>query len=224
MPAGQSATLLEQFSRLSTTAIVAVFAVHLFVFVLLYVWARRDLRIIASCLFDFTRGLTHQSRLDSTAPLSDQIDAFLADVDDVLADPARRQDRASLLARMQILDEKRRYLGSLAFETAYTIARTMIEAYPLAGILGTVLAIGAALQAESATGRAVTVDAIVQRFGESIWATFAGLAAAIVLMFINSIVETGFLRLTENRRHVRETVAAAKRELTLDGDTSGGSA
>ena len=46
-------------------------------------------------------------------------------------------------------------------------------------------------------------------------ASFAGLMAAILLMFINSMVETGFERLTESRRHVRETIARAKRELFL---------
>lgn len=217
MSFGNAQSLLEQLSRLSTFVIVALFAGHLFVFLILTIWAKRDLRAIASCLFDFTRGLSHQSRLDSSSHLSDQIDAFLADVDEVLDDPTRQADRASLLNRMQILDEKRRYLSSMFFETSYNIARTMIEAYPLAGILGTVLAIGAALGAEQVEGRTVTVDIIVQRFGESIWATFAGLAAAIILMFINSIVETGFLRLSENRRHVRETVAAVKRELSIAG-------
>jgi hypothetical protein len=34
-------------------------------------------------------------------------------------------------------------------------------------------------------------------------------------MFVNSIVETRFRRLAENRAHVRETVARAKRELSL---------
>jgi hypothetical protein len=36
-------------------------------------------------------------------------------------------------------------------------------------------------------------------------------------MFLNSIVEPTFLRLGENREHVRETVAKAKRELSLSG-------
>jgi biopolymer transport protein ExbB len=114
-----------------------------------------------------------------------------------------------------VLDEKRRYLNSMFFETVYNITRTMIEAYPLAGVLGTILAIGAALQTGAAADQGVTVAAIVGRFGDAIWSTFAGLMAAILLMFLNSIVETGFERLGENRRHVRETIARAKRELAM---------
>ncbi len=214
MPHAAWPLLLERLSAVSTTVIVAAFAVHLCVFLVLSVWARRDLRNIASCLFDFTRGLTHQSMLDATAHLSDQIDAFLADVNDVLDDRTRGRDRQRLLTRMRVLDEKRRYLNSMLFETAYNIARTMIEAYPLAGVLGTILAIGSALQRDAAGGEG-SVSAIVSRFGDAIWSTFAGLVAAILLMFLNSLLETGFQRLAENRRHVRETVARVKRELSF---------
>ena len=215
MPNVNLTALLRTMSGLSTTVILVALGIHLFVFFILWVWARRGLDGISSALADFTRGLKNQSRLDRTAHLSDQIDAFLADVNDVLEDTTRSEDRAALLGRMKVLDEKRRYLNSMFFETVYNITRTMIEAYPLAGVLGTILAIGAALQTDSAAQQAVTVSAIVGRFGDAIWSTFAGLIAAILLMFVNSMVETGFERLTENRRHVRETIARAKRELAV---------
>lgn len=208
--------LLDQLAALTTYAIAAAAAVHLFVFWVLSWWARRDLKNIASALRDFTRGLSHQSVLDATSHLSDQVDAFIADVNDVLDAPTRREDRESLLKRMSILDERRRYLQSMLFETVYNIARTMIEAYPLAGILGTIVAIGAALQATS------SVDVIVQRFGNAIWSTGAGLIAFIVLLFLNSVLEPAFLRLAENREHVRGMIARAKRELALMSGGGGG--
>jgi biopolymer transport protein ExbB/TolQ len=195
---------------------VAALVVHIIALAALWTWSRRDLRNIASALFDFTRGLGHQSMLDATAHLSDQIDAFLADVNDVLDDPHRTADRSALLHRMNILDEKRRYLNSMLFDTAYNMARTMIEAYPIAGILGTILAIGASMQTS------VAVSAIVARFGDAIWSTGMGLLAFIVLLFINSFLEPGFQRLSDNRQHVRETVSRVKRELTLADAARGG--
>lgn len=99
----------------------------------------------------------------------------------------------------------------------------MIEAYPLSGVLGTVLAIGSALQTDASGQSASTVNVVMERFGDSIWSTFAGLFAAIVLMFINSILEVRFNRLTDSRRHVREMVARAKRELGLAAQRSEGS-
>lgn len=207
--------LLGSLSALSTLVIAIACAMHVMLFVVLRIWSRRDLRAIAGCLDDFTRGLKHRSLLDMTGHLSDQIEAFIADVNDVLEDPSRKADRKVLLERMNVLDEKRRYLSSLFFETTYNMCRTMIEAYPLAGVLGTILAIGAALQTVPDAEAASAVGSIVSRFGDAIWSTFAGLTAAIFLMFINSLVEPGFARLSENRRHVRDMVAHAKRELSL---------
>ncbi len=208
--------LINGLSGLSTYLIVGAFAVHVFAFCLLWVWWRRDLRAIASSLDDFTRGLKHRSVLDSTSHLSEQIEAFLSDVRDVLAGPNNIQDRKLLFHRIAILDERRRYLSSMFFETGYNICRTMIEAYPLLGVLGTILAIGAALQSGDTSSASTSVNLIVGRFGDAIWSTFAGLTAAVLLMFVNSALEPRFRRLAENRAHVRETVAMAKRELSLN--------
>ena len=206
--------LLITLSQISVYVIVVAFFLHLSLFIVLWFWYRRDLRIIASSLDDFTRDLKHRSVLDSTAHLSDQVEAFLADVNEVLGNEGRESDRKALLSRINVLDEKRRYLGSLFFETGYNLSRTMIEAYPLAGILGTILAIGAALQ-EGGPGGATSVGVIVMRFGEAIWSTFAGLSSAIMLMFLNSLAEPRFLRLAQIRTHVRDVIARAKRELSL---------
>lgn len=205
---------LDLISSLSTPVILATAALHLAFFVLLWIWFRRDSRVIAASLDRFTQGLRHRSILDATGSLGDQIEAFLADVNEVLASPQAHDERRLLRDRVNILDERRGYLNALPFETAYNVGRTMIEAYPLAGVLGTILAIGAALAAPEGTA---SVSQIVSRFGDAIWSTFAGLIAAIILMFINSMLEPKFSRLAENRAHVRETVARAKRELAITG-------
>ena len=211
--------LLKQLSAASTYVICGAFCAHLFLFFVLWIWFRRDLRRIASSLFDFTKGIRNQSLLDSHAHLSDQIEAFLADVNDVMDDPKRRPERIALLARMKILDEKRRYLDSMSFETVYNMARTMVEAYPLAGVLGTILAIGAVLQTpESADASVSVVGSLLGEMGKAIWSTAAGLVSAMILMFINSCLEPSFTRLTENRVHVRQTIARAKRELALESE------
>ncbi len=214
-----SAELLKQLSELSTPAILCAFIGHLVVFVMLWMAYRHNLRAIAQTLDDFTRGLKHRSVLDRSLALSDQIEAFLTDVKDALDIPAKSAERQELAIRMSILDEKRRYLHAMRFETIYNVWRSMIEAYPMAGILGTVLAIGAALQTDQ-SGSA-TVNAIVRNFGESIWSTFSALAAAVVLIFLNSWIEPAFARLSENREHVRDMVARAKRELAMSATSTG---
>ncbi len=214
--------VLQSLSSISTLVIVGAFALHVVFFWWLTAWARRDERRMAADFDAFTRELKHRSILERGLPLADQIEAFLADIKDVLDDPAKTAERTVLWQRMKILDEERRYLQSQAFETSYNICRTMIEAYPMAGILGTILAIGAALQLGKESGdAAATVSTIVQYFGDAIWSTFAGLIAAMTLMFYNSIVETRFHRLAENRVHVRETIVRVKREMSLSqGDAA----
>lgn len=211
---------LHFLSTLSTPVIAGFAVIHLLYFAMLRQWYSRDLRMIAGTLDDYTRGLKYRSVLGRSAPLTTQIDAFVQDVNDVITDVSRTEDRAECLRRMHILDEKRSYLESIAFETSANTARTMIEAYPLGGVLGTVLAIGSALQADAASRSVSTVNVVMERFGDSIWSTFAGLFAAILLMFINSILEIRFNRLTDSRSHVRDMVSRAKRELGLAAQRS----
>lgn len=204
--------LLESLSEASTFLIAASGAVHAVFFLLLWGWYRGSLHRIAALLDDFTRGIKHRSVLDRTSHLSDQIEAFLADVNEAIEQPERSADRQLLLQRINILDEKRKYLQSLGFEISYNVCRSMIEAYPLGGILGTILAIGLLVR----QGAAATPALIAQRFGEAIWSTCAGLVAAVVLMFFNSLVETSFGRLGENRLHVAQMMAKVKRSLALE--------
>lgn len=214
--ANQVAELLTLVSRLALPAILIAFGIHLIGFMFLWTWYRRDIRNITSALDSFTKDVRFRSVLDRNSHLCDQIEAFLSDIDEVLDKPDRKTDRVSLSHRIHILDEKRVYLQSMGFETAYNVCRTMIEAYPIAGILGTIVAIGAVLQGAQGEN---AVQLLVARFGHSIWATFAGLSAAITLMLINSLVETSFLRLTEDRRHVRDAVFRMKRVLvTPEGE------
>lgn len=201
-------------SRIAAPTIIVLFVVHLVFFVMLWGWYRRDIRNIASALDSFTRDVRFRSVLDRNSHLCDQIEAFLTDINEVLEKPDRKLDRTGLSQRIHILDEKRTYLQSMGFETAYNFSRTMIEAYPIAGILGTVIAIGVVLRGQPGDN---AVQLLVARFGESIWATFAGLSAAVTLMAINSLVETSFMRLSEDRRLVRETMFRVKRVLATPG-------
>lgn len=203
--------LLELLSASSTAVIAVAGVVHLFCFVLLWLWYRHSRSKISSALDDFTRGIRHRSVLDRAGHPLDQIDAFLADVADVLETPERREEQVTLWQRIAILDEKRRYFSSLRFETCYNVCRSMIEAYPLLGILGTILAIGLVVL----EGSGATAGKIVERFGQAIWSTCAGLVVAVILMLLNSLVEPSFVRLNELRSQTAAAVARVKRRLAL---------
>lgn len=204
--------ILSALAELSTWIITVAACFHLAVFAGLVLWMRRDMHVLTGALQDYTRGLKQHSVLDPTAHLTDQMEAFLADVEDVLNDPSRKQERQELRTRIGVLDEKRRYLHALRFETIANSARTMIEAYPLAGVLGTIISIGAALNHSSADGTE-TLGIIVARFGDAIWSTFAGLSFGLILLLVSSLLEPSFQRLGEVRKHVRTVVSAVKSRL-----------
>ncbi len=157
--------MLEQVSRYSTLVIAVAAIAHLVSFVALKLWASRDRKTIAQTLKRFTDGLPNRSSLDWNAHLSDQIDGFLADINDVLHNEQLKSQRQLLRQRMSILDERRDYLQSLRFETACNVARNMIEAYPLAGVLGTISAIGAALSARAEVMLHRLLNDLESRFG-----------------------------------------------------------
>ncbi len=205
--------ILSAIAELSTSIITVAACLHLAVFALLVAWSKRDMRVLAGTLQDYTRDLRQRSVLDPTAHLTDQMEAFIADVEDVLNDPSRVQERQMLRNRLSLLDEKRRYLHALRFETIANSARVMIEAYPLAGVLGTIISIGAALNV-SGGAEADTVSIIVARFGDAIWSTFAGLTAGLVLLLVNSLLEPSFHRLNEARAHMRAMVSAVKSRIS----------
>ncbi|TWT63991.1 MotA/TolQ/ExbB proton channel family protein [Rubinisphaera italica] len=205
-------SILSAIAELSTWAISVAACFHLAVFAVLVLWSRRDMKILTGTLQDYTRDLRQRSVLDPTAHLTEQMDAFIADIEDVVSDPSRKQEQQLLRNRMNLLDEKRRYLHALKFETIANTARTMIEAYPLAGVLGTIVSIGAALNAPGSADTE-TVSLIVARFGDAIWSTFAGLSAALVLLFVNSLLEPAFQRLSETRSHIRSMISTIKSRL-----------
>lgn len=205
-PPSRMRPILEQLSDQSTLGIAVIGAVHFFMFLVLGLWYRARLAAIAGLLDEFTRSLRHRSILDRRTSLGDQIEAFIADIREVLDNPHRMGDRPALMTRIEILDGRRNYLKSLGFDTWYNVARAMIEAYPLLGILGTILAIGLAVD----TPGTMSVSVIVMRFGQAIWSTCAGLVVGLILMFINSVYEPAFIRMSEQQRQIRDIISRAK--------------
>jgi biopolymer transport protein ExbB/TolQ len=209
--------MLLDFATEWFTPMIFVFgAIHLAAFLALKRWATNEMRTLAQLLERFTEGFHRRSRIDWRGHLTDQIDAFVEDVREAMEDP---RDRDRIGERVGILDEQRSYLDSYRFERAWNVARSGIEVYPLLGVLGTIFALWLAMR-EPAGDAAATVGTIVERFGLAIDSTFAGLAVAILLMVVNSFYETLFVRLTENRRTVRDLVVQVKRDLYVS-DSSG---
>jgi biopolymer transport protein ExbB/TolQ len=187
-----------------------------------YLWrtSRTFKKGLSAYLRNLLRPFSRQSDFDPNAPLDEQIDVFLADIRDILQDP-RESEAGHLYSRLTAKDESRTYLKLHWFEMCFSIARALIEVYPLLGIVGTVLAIWAGLNA-SGDADPDKITRIVQNFGQSVRSTAFGLGAAIVFLILNSAVEPGFERLLTYAATVRDNVSIAKQKLAMQSRTRTG--
>src|ERR1700722_13287281 len=140
-----------------------------------YLWRERGRQgmWLAAHLDNLVQGFSSHADRDPYATLDERIDAFLANIHEVLTDPSRGPDPQKLHEQLLLKDETKKYLRGSTFETLYSLARTGIEIYPLLGIMGTVLAIGLALNAhspDSVDAATSATERIVRNFSGSIWA------------------------------------------------------
>jgi biopolymer transport protein ExbB len=145
----------------------------------------------------------------------DSIDAFLADVRDVVEQPEDEAELRSLQQRITIKGESRPHGLSHMFEQIYGLCRASIEAFPLLGILGTVLAIAAGMQATSDGQTASQITQVVKNFGESVYCTAWGILFAIVFSFVNGWYEPDFHRVIGQTHMLEDLVLAVKKKVGL---------
>lgn len=142
--------MLEWIAYHVTHLIVILGVLHLGVFVYLLFRRVNEMQRLKSFLGNIVRELSKRADIDHKRDLDDEIHFFITDIRDVLQAQNRKEDRQILLNRLVIKDEARPYLTSKNLETGYNVTRTGIEAYPLLGILGTILAIAVGLGSPAA--------------------------------------------------------------------------
>jgi len=145
----------------------------------------------------------------------DSIDAFLSDVRDVVEHPQDEDELRQLHQRITIRGETRPHGLSHMFEQIYGLCRASIEAFPLLGILGTVLAIAAGMQAASDGETASQISQVVKNFGESVYCTAWGIFFAIFFSFVNGWYEPDFHRVIGQTHMLEELVLAVKKKVGL---------
>jgi len=242
-------SLLQWFADNASFLICCFAAVHFVVLSVLRVWWGRTLVTLQDYLRSLLANIKGTSDPRSIGDLDDQIEAFLLDVRAILTQEHFQHERDEIRTRVIAKKEQRPYLRAKAFERWYSVARAAVEIYPLAGILGTILAMAVSLApggqpetvVESAAGNtAVVADAgqsgtvgadkeaaettvagIVTNFRSAIWSTFFGLLFAIVFMGITAWYEPSFTRLVEYRAAVREAIREAERSMVVTEEQGG---
>lgn len=242
-------SLLQWFADNASFIICCFAAVHFVVLSVLRIWWGRTLVTLQDYLRSLLANIKGTSDPRSIGDLDDQIEAFLLDVRAILTQEHFQHERDEIRTRVIAKKEQRPYVRAKAFERWYSVARAAVEIYPLAGILGTILAMAVSLapggQPETVVaspagnaaavvdaGRSGTIEAdeaaaettvagIVTNFRSAIWSTFFGLLFAIVFMGITAWYEPSFTRLVEYRAAVREAIREAERSMVLTGEEGG---
>lgn len=182
--------------------------------VYLIISCRRFKAKLNSYLFSLVRPLSRQTDPDPTVSDDERIDAFIADIGEVIQNPRDQGEGRDLYDRITTKDESRIYLKNHPFDIWYSIACALIEIYPLLGIVGTVLGVWAGFS-ETGTADPEKINRIVQNFSESVKSTAMGLIAAICFMLLNSGFEPSFTRRMAYGARILELVSHAKKQLGM---------
>lgn len=174
--------------------------------------------------------------------VAEEIDLLLHDLKDAAAAGAWDPERSSRIRdAVFAADAPQKSLYDTSFEKRLSLAKAIIEIYPLLGIVGTVLAIAAGMApidarephprhaivaASPAPGGAATsqrldeeapgeheLHHVTQNFGHSVWTTLIGLSLAIVFLLLSSWWEPEFQQLIEYRRGIADILHHVKSRL-----------
>jgi biopolymer transport protein ExbB/TolQ len=206
--------IANEVSRVFPWLIAAFGAVNLVIWAWLVFGSNARKKDLRDYLFNAVGALSRRSDLTHNMSIDERINTFMADIRDAVESSNGKEDARPLLERLMTKDEERIYLKTHRFERWYSIARSSIEIFPLLGIIGTVIAIGAGMST-SGTNDAEKVARVVQNFGHSVWSTAFGLGAAIIFMGVNAWFEPEFERLLGYADKIGDLIAHAKAKLAF---------
>jgi biopolymer transport protein ExbB/TolQ len=163
-------------------------------------------------LGDFDRHID----LTSSDNAAERIDGFLKTIQEIVDHPKSTGESNDFYERLKILAESRSQARLPAwFETCHNVMRYSVEAFPLVGILGTILPLGLELTSTGSSSAPADITAAVGNFGSAIWTTFEGLFVAIILGVLNACWEPSFDKLTEQSHALEMVVLEARKKLRL---------
>jgi biopolymer transport protein ExbB/TolQ len=144
----------------------------------------------------------------------ERIDGFLATIQEIIEHPKNEAELEDLSERLTVLTESNNAAATrlpVWFEREHNILRYAIEAFPLLGILGTILPLGFTINSGTSD-----ISATVGNFGAAIGTTIVGLICAIALGIINAWWEPSFARLVEQQHRLDEAILSARRKIRLE--------
>jgi hypothetical protein len=101
----------------------AVAVAHVLAFGWLWVNRNKQMRRLEAHLRNVVGGFATHTDVDPYTTIDERIDSFIADIREVIRDPARRDDQRRLYHRLVTKEESKKYLQGKTFETWYNVLR-----------------------------------------------------------------------------------------------------
>jgi biopolymer transport protein ExbB len=206
--------VLQALADIWIYVVLGMAAANFAMFLLLRSWTRRGPRRLVAYLQDIL-GSWRRSNIDADRTIHEQIDCFVQDIREILAEETDPEARREMSRRLMTKDEARGYIKRDHSEWLASVAGTLVEVHPLNGILGTVLAISASIGAET------TASSIVQNFANASFTTLAGLMAGVAFMIWNASMAPAIQRHFQHLAEVRDVVQAARSRMIRHAGEAG---
>ncbi len=138
-----------------------------------------------------TATMEHKTSYTSRLPNEQMVEARVRDVLESLS-RGDWERKPELGDEMRNLRTNRPWDHGWGVRNAYNAVRTLVECYPLLGILGTIAALGVALGGEREASDQISV--MMRSFSAAVWSTFWGILAAVAFMGLYSWRDGSFER------------------------------
>jgi len=159
---------------------VAVFELALYVF--LYKMTSTNTHQLCDSLRNMLRGIKEPPEQDRSRVIHDEIVALLDCAESLRKSSV--EDFKRLLANVRNQDARKVDLKSYQIEIWGNVANAIVQAFPLLGIFGTILAIGQSLQ-----GSAGDVSVVMKAFTNAVDTTILGLVFAVAYMIVDAFFQ-----------------------------------
>lgn len=176
---------------------VAVFETALFI--ILYRMASSNTNQLCDSLRNMLRGVKDPPEQDRSRIIHDEIVALLD-----CAESLRKtsvEDFKRLLSNIRSQDARKIDLKSYRIDSWGNVANAIVQAFPLLGIFGTILAIGQSLQ-----GSEGDVSVIMRAFTNAINTTILGLVFAVIYMIVDAFFQAKAGRLKNELNKYRDVI------------------
>lgn len=176
---------------------VAVFETALFI--ILYRMASSNTNQLCDSLRNMLRGIKDPPEQDRSRIIHDEIVALLD-----CAESLRKtsvEDFKHLLSNIRNQDARKIDLKSYRIDSWGNVANAIVQAFPLLGIFGTILAIGQSLQ-----GSEGDVSVIMIAFTNAVNTTILGLVFAVIYMIVDAFFQAKAGRLKNELNKYRDVI------------------